>query len=112
MVTKRLVQVAAVTVLLAGCGGGGGGYDDAASVANAAGCTQVKKTDREAYVADAVSCEFNGHSATVSWFRSQEAFKNWLRVATDSGTTIAKGSNWAIECDSKADCDAMKKNAS
>ena len=78
MVTKRLMQAAGVTVLLAGCGGGGGGYDDAASVANAAGCTQVKKTDREAYVADAVSCEFNGHSATVSWFRSQEAFKNWL----------------------------------
>ena len=38
-----------MTVLLAGCGGGGGGYDDAASVANAAGCTQVKKTDQRAF---------------------------------------------------------------
>ena len=112
MLTKRLAQVAAVAVLLAGCGDGDGGYDDAASVAKAAGCTQVKKAEPEAYVADAVSCKFNGHSTTVSWFRGQEAFKNWLNAASASGTTIISGPNWAIECESKADCDAMKKNAS
>ena len=105
---KTTTTLLLATLILAGCGGGGSSsYDDAAAVAKAAGCTNAKTTDPEAYVADAVQCTYNGHHTYVSWFKSGDLKNQWLNAASYSGTMIAAGSDWAIECQNKADCEAM-----
>jgi hypothetical protein len=103
--TKILLATVALLVL-AGCGGSGGkSYDDAQSVADAAGMSGCKP-DTNVMSSDAVFCK----EGRANWFKSDNALSQWKQIADSVGVggEILYGSNWAIECNTKSFCDSAK----
>lgn len=95
-----------LTFALAGCGSSGGeSYDDAQAVADAAGMSSCE-ADTNVMSSDAVFCE----EGRANWFKSDDALAQWKQIAdaAGGGSVILYGSNWAIECDTKAFCDQTK----
>lgn len=121
---RRILLAIPFALMLAACGGGGGGngvtaprYSDAAAVAEAAGFADCSADDNT-LASDAVSCDrlnagIEGLSddARVDWFKNDQARGQWKKLADSIalGGVILYGSNWAIECDTKAQCDYLAK---
>lgn len=120
----HLAATAAITLTMAACGNNGdagkdssnASFGDAMAVASKAGFVSCVD-DSSTIASDAVRCDsldtgIDGTSggATVNWFKSDTARDQWKTIADGvSIGVILYGSNWAIECNNKAQCDWLSK---
>jgi hypothetical protein len=105
--------VVATAFVLSGCGGGGGGpaYDGAKQVAAAVGCGSYHAEDQTTlFAAETGSCRFHNHYESVDWFKDETSRDNFKKVADQiGGSVVLYGSNFAITCEVRPDCDAFHK---
>lgn len=103
---KPALGAVVLLVSLTACGGSGAkSYNDAQSVADAAAMTSCEP-DTNVMSSDAVFCK----EGRANWFKSDNALSQWKQIADSVGGAgvILYGSNWAIECNTKAFCDKAR----